>query len=160
MILTLYPQMTEIRRYGEKKCRKILTPESEFSPPIKMWYVLIHAYLQLIRLSDGKTNKARNIYRFARKNHIEHPERLTREELEEGLQFARTRKRNLRILAGGLRKTHLRECLLIAQQKQQEGKVRTIKQRIQRENSKRVWYLIKRTVKDPQCPSVLKVQKS
>ena len=159
MILTLYAQMTEIRRYGEKKCRKILSPESEFSGPIKMWYDRIHAYLQLIRLSEGRTKNARNIYRFARRNHIEHPDKLTSEELEEGLQLARIRKKNLRKLAGGLRKTHLRECLLTAQQKQQENKVRAIKQRIQRESSKRVWYLIKRTVKEPKSPSVLKVQK-
>jgi hypothetical protein len=70
MMLKLFAQMTEIRRHAEKCCRKILTPESKFSLPIKLWYDRIHAYLQLIRLREGKTNKARNIYRFARRCHI------------------------------------------------------------------------------------------
>jgi hypothetical protein len=34
-----------------------------------------------------------------------------------------------------------------------------IKQTINREESKRMWYLIKRTVKDPHSPRVLKVQR-
>jgi hypothetical protein len=72
-MLTLYAQLTEIRRYAEKKCRKILTPDSEFSPTIWMWYNRIHVYPQLIKLKEGKTNKARNTFRFARKNNILNP---------------------------------------------------------------------------------------
>jgi hypothetical protein len=37
--------------------------------------------------------------------------------------------------------------------------VAAIKQKCQREESKRMWFLIKRTVKDPQSPSVLRVQR-
>jgi hypothetical protein len=37
--------------------------------------------------------------------------------------------------------------------------VRDIKQTINREESKQMWHLIKRTVKDPHNPSVLKVQR-
>jgi hypothetical protein len=78
MILTLYAQMTEIRRYAEKKCRKILNPVSNFSHTIQMWYDRIHVYLQLIRLKEGKTHKVRNIFRLARKHHILNPEKLSR----------------------------------------------------------------------------------
>ena len=70
MILTLYAQMTEIRRYAEKKCRKIHTPISEFSPTIRLWYNRIHVYLQLIRLKEGKTKKVRNVFKLARKHNI------------------------------------------------------------------------------------------
>jgi hypothetical protein len=77
MILTLYAQMTEICRYAEKKCRKILTPVSDFSPTIQMWYDRIHVYLQLIRLKEGKTHKVRNIFRLARKHHILNPEKIS-----------------------------------------------------------------------------------
>ncbi len=34
MIIKLYKQMTEIRIHAEKKCRKILRPESDFSPTV------------------------------------------------------------------------------------------------------------------------------
>ena len=73
--------------------------------------------------------------------------------------MARLRKKNLRELARGLRKTHLRECVIKAQHKKQEEKVWAIKQKNQRENSKKVLYLIELTFKQPQSPSVLKVQK-
>jgi hypothetical protein len=48
MIIKLYKQMTEFRVHAENKCRKILRPDSDFSPTIQMWYNQIHAYLQLI----------------------------------------------------------------------------------------------------------------
>jgi hypothetical protein len=44
-------------------------------------------------------------------------------------------------------------------EKKQKKRTAPIKQTINREESKRMWYLIKRTVKDPHSPSVLKVQR-
>jgi hypothetical protein len=44
-------------------------------------------------------------------------------------------------------------------EKKQKKRTAAIKQTINREESKRMWYLIKRTVKDPSSPSVLKVQR-
>jgi hypothetical protein len=66
MIIELYKQMTEIRVHAKKKCRKILRPESDFSPTIQMWYDCIHAYLQLIRLKEGKARNLGNILHFVR----------------------------------------------------------------------------------------------
>ena len=159
MIIKLYKQMSEIRVHAEKNCRKILRPESDFSPTIQMWYDRIHAYLQLIRLQEGKAKNVGNILRFARKQRIPTPEQLTMEELKDGLQFARIRKADLRKQAKGLRKVHLRDCLIDAQTKRQHKRVAAIRQKCNREESKRMWYLIKRTVKDPANPSVLRVQR-
>ncbi len=64
--IKLYKQMMEIRVHAEKKCRKILQPESDFSPTIQMWYDQIHAYLQLIQLKEGKAKNMGNILSFAR----------------------------------------------------------------------------------------------
>ena len=129
MIIKLYKQMKEIRVHAEKKCRKILRPESDFSPTIQLWYNRIHAYLQLICLREGKTRNAGggNILQFARWQHIEHPEALTMDELKDGLQFARIRKADLRKQAKGLRKVHLRDCLIDAQTKNQHKRVAAIK---------------------------------
>jgi hypothetical protein len=43
MIIKLYKQMTKVRICAEKKCRKILRPESNFSPTVQMWYDRIYA---------------------------------------------------------------------------------------------------------------------
>jgi len=115
-----------------------------------MWYDRIHTYLQLIRLK---------IVRFAKRTHIDRPVELSMEELEDGLQFCRIRKAELRQQAKGLWKVHLRDCLLDAQLKHQNKRAKAIKLKLHCEESKRMWYLIKRTVKDPHSPSVLKVQR-
>ncbi len=150
--------MTEIRIHAKKHCRNILRPDSNFSPTIQMWYDRIHAYLQLIRMKEGMTNNPRNILRFARHQHIDNPAKLTMEELQDGLQFARIRKSELRKQAKGLRKVHLCNCLIDLMEKKQKKRTAAIKQTINREESKWMWYLIKRTVKDPSSPSILKVQ--
>jgi hypothetical protein len=138
---------------------KILRPDNDFSPTIQMWYDRIHAYLQLIRMKEGKTNNLRNILKFARQQHIANPGELTMKELQDSLQFARIRQSELWKQAKGLRKVHLRNCLIHSMEKKQKKKTAAIKQTINREESKRMWYLIKRTVKDPHSPSVLKVQR-
>ncbi len=80
------------------------------------------------------------------------------EDKETQQQLARIRKADLRKQAKGLWKVHLRDCLIDAQTKRQHKRVTAIKQKCNREESKPMWYLIKRTVKDPANPSVLRVQ--
>ncbi len=75
------------------------------------------------------------------------------------MQFAQVRKTDLRKQAKGLRKAHLQDCLIEAQEKEQHKQATAIKQKCQREESKCMWFLIKRTMKDPQSPSVLCVQR-
>ncbi len=53
---------------------------------------------------------------------------------------------------------HLCDCLIDAQTKKQHKRIRGIKQTINQEESKQMWYLIKCTVKDPHSPSMLKVR--
>ncbi len=53
----------------------------------------------------------------------------------------------------------MRDCLLDAQLKRQNEHAKAIKQKLHQEESKRMWYLIKRTVKDPHSLSVLRVQR-
>ena len=133
MIIKLYKQMTEIRVHAD--CRKILRPESDFSPTIQMWYDRIHAYLKLIQLKEGKVSNTSNIVRFAKRTHIDRPTALSMEELEDGLQFCRIRKAELRQQAKGLRKVHLRDCLLDAQSKRQNERAKAIKLKLHREES-------------------------
>jgi hypothetical protein len=102
-------KMTGIRVHAEKNCRKILHPGNNYSPTIQMWYNRIHAYLQFIRMTEGKK---RNVLCFAQQQHINKPEELTMKELQDGLQFERIRKAELCKQAKGLRKVHLCDCLI------------------------------------------------
>ena len=81
------------------------------------------------------------------------------DKLKDGLQFARIRKADLRKQVKGLHKVHLRNCLIDAQTKKQHKQVVAIKKKCNREEDKRMRYLIKRTMRDPHSPSVLWVQR-
>jgi hypothetical protein len=139
--------------------KKIFRPDNDFSTTIQMWYDRIYAYLQLIRMKEGKTNNPSNILQFVRRQHIANPGELTMKELQDSLQFARIRQSELRKQAKGLRKVHLRIFLINLMEKNQKKRTAAIKQTINREESKRMWYLIKWTVKDPHSPGILKVQR-
>ncbi len=128
--------MTEIRAHAKKNCRKILRPESNYSPTIQMWYDRIHAYLQLIRMKEGNAKNISNILRFAQRQHIEQPEHLLMDELKDGLQLTCIRKVDLRQQAKCLRKVHLQDCLIEAQTKKQHKRVVAIKQKCNCKKSK------------------------
>ncbi len=66
-----------------------------YSPTIQMWYDRIHAYLQLIRLKEGKAKNSGNILRFATRTNIQTPDKLTMEELKDGLRYCRIWKAEL-----------------------------------------------------------------
>ncbi len=151
---SLYKQMTEISIHAEKNCMKILRPDDDFSPMIQMWYHRIYAYLQLMQMKEGKMNNTRNILCFAWQQHIDKPEELTMEELKNGFQFTQIRKGDLKRQATGLRKVHLQNCLINTIEMKQKSCAAAIKHKINREESKQMWYLIKQTVKNPQSPSV------
>ncbi len=129
MKIKLNKQMTKIRVHAKKNCRKILRPESNYSPTVQMWYDRIHAYLQLIRMQEGTARNTGNILHFARRQHIKKPEQLTMEELKDGLQYAPIRKADLRKQAKGLRQVHLRDCLIDAMTKKQHKRVTAMKQK-------------------------------
>jgi hypothetical protein len=75
--------------HAEKKYRKILQPDSNYSPTVQMWYNRIHAYLQLIQMKEGKTKNVDNIIRFTVRTNIQDPDKLTMEELKDGLRYCR-----------------------------------------------------------------------
>ena len=78
MTQKLYTQMDEIAKHSEKKCRKILRPAADYSPPIQYWYDKIHACKNLINLKEGTKkyiNKSR-VIKFAKKHMINNPHGL------------------------------------------------------------------------------------
>ena len=57
-------QMIELHKFAERRCRKILKPDLEFSPRVQLWHERMQAYKALIQ---WKTCNARssNIIRTA-----------------------------------------------------------------------------------------------
>ena len=159
-IIVIHKQMDEIRTHAENNCRKILKPELEFSPPIQYWYDRIHAYRKLISIKRDKYRYAdvSRAVRSAKRKGITDPKSLSVEQCQEGIAYAKDRQKQLRKTAGGLRKVHLRNCLIDAQERGDNDRVRAVKQKIEREQNSKMWFLIKRVVKDPRNGAVLEVE--
>jgi hypothetical protein len=87
--------MTEIQVPAEKKCRKILRQDTDYSPTTQMWYDRIGANLQLIHTKEGKAKNMGNIICFARCINIKDPDKLTMEELKDVLWYCRIQKAEL-----------------------------------------------------------------
>jgi hypothetical protein len=68
---------------------KDFATHSDYSPTVQMWYDRIHAYLQLIRLKEGKAKNVGNVICFAVQTSIQTPDKLTMEELKDGLRYCR-----------------------------------------------------------------------
>ena len=119
MMIKLYQQMDEIRVHAEKKCRKFLTSAAEYSPALQHWYDRIHAYMDLLKLKQGthKYMNKGNVRRNAKRRYIKNPACLTVEEIQDALWYCRIRASDLRKQAKSLRKAHLRNCLVAAQEK-------------------------------------------
>ena len=138
--------------HAENKCRKIMTPVSDFSPQIQHWYDSIHVYLALLHLkeSDKKYSNSSNTYRFAKNCNIQNPKELTKEELRDSLRYCKIRRAEVRKSSKGLRKVLLRDCLIDARAKNQIGRARGIKQKIDQEYNIRMWYLIQKDSERPE----------
>ncbi len=90
-------------------------------------------------------NNPSNILRFACQQHIANPGELTMKELQDGLQFAWIRQSE----GKGTKEGPSPQLSYQLDGEKAEKRTAAIKQTINREESKRMWYLIKRTVKDP-----------
>ena len=161
MIIKVYRQMDEIRIHAKKKCRELLTSALDFSPQIQYWYDSIHAYLVLLRLKEAGSKRGNpvNVHRFVGRCQIEDSRGLTEDKIKESLCPCNIIMTELRKQVKGLRKVHIRDCLIDAQSKQQQERANGSRQKIDRKHNVRMWYLIQRTVKQPRNLAVIKAQK-
>ena len=157
-INTIHRQIDEIRTHAERKCRKIHRCALEFSPPVQYWWNRAQAYKRLIAHKEGRHVDLSRAVRRAGRHNIDNPRELSLEQCHDGLKYCKARQRTLRKSAKGLRKVHLRDRYLAAQSSGRTDKARAIKQRMEHEFSKRMWYHIKRTVKDAFRGAILEVE--
>ena len=108
-------QFVELQTHSEPKCRKILKPELQFSGPVKLWHERMQAYQALVRWKKGNAKNDSNIIRTALRRGIPNPRSMSREQMEDGVEYAKARKRVYRTTHPQLRHEHLRERLMKAE---------------------------------------------
>ena len=157
-ITTIHKQIDEIRIHAERRCRRIHKCALDFSPPVNYWWCRAQAYKRLIAHKEGKhVDLSRAVRRSGRYN-IDNPRDLTLQQCRDGLKYCKARQKTLRTSAKGLRKVHLRDRYIAAQSSGRTDKARQVKQRIEREYSTKMWYHIKRIVKDSFRGAILEIE--
>ena len=101
-----------------------MTPAAEYNPVIQHSYDRIHAYMDLLKLKQGthRNMNRGNARRNAKRRNISTPRDLSVEEIQDALRYCKLRANDLRKQAKSLRKTHLRNCLTLAQEKEDKKK--------------------------------------
>ena len=51
---TIHEQTTEIQLHAERKCRKIIKPDLDFSEEVNFWHERVNAWRALLRQKKGK----------------------------------------------------------------------------------------------------------
>ena len=152
-------QTIEIQKHSEAKCRKITKGDLPFSEPVKTWTYRRRAYQGLHRMVLGQKVNTPNILRFATECGIPDPKSLTEDQIRDGITFCKRRIKQLKKSAKGLRRVHLRDRLVEAQQLKNEKRVKGIRQTINREEKKHVWRAIGIVTDEPSLGATSKVQR-
>jgi hypothetical protein len=84
---------------------------------------------------------------------------LTRNQCLDGVEACKNRLKVLKTQSGGLRKVHLRDCLIKAQEDGDESRRRGILRTIRREEQKSVWRRINQAINRPSLGAIPFVQR-
>ena len=152
-------QTIEIQRHAEAKCRQIRKPDLVFSEPVRYWSMRRRSYMELIKMMKGKVRNISNVIKNAKRHGIPHPKYLTLAQLEDGVDYCKYKIHGHRLNSEGLRRVHLRTCLVRAEDLGDAEKVKGIKGVIKREENGRMWYFINRVTDDPKTGGCLKVER-
>ena len=102
----------------------------------------MQAYQALIVWKKGNIRNDSNIIRITLHRGISNPYQMSMQQMEEGEAFAKSRKRTYCVICLELHHDHKRECLLKAEAEKNKDKVKGIKQKMEREGSRKMWYFI------------------
>ncbi len=151
--------MAEMQNGSKRQCKIIYSTEMPFSELVCTVHFRWRAYQGLVKLLDGMTCKSSNLFREAIKAGIPAPCLLTRDQCLDGVEACTRRLKVLKVQSGGLRKVHLRDCLIKAQGDGDKARSKGILRTIKREEQKSVWWRINQAIDKPSLGAIPLVQK-
>ena len=155
----IFEQIAEIQLHAERKCRKILKPDLEFSSEIKFWHERVNAWRAMSNLRKGNVRHRGHCYRNARSSNIENPKLASDKDIAEGLAYAKAKRKQLKLEAPALRRVQLKTNLLDAITRGDEVQARKLQKKITSERSRKMWFSINRSMKDARGCATMVVQK-
>ena len=113
----------------------------------------------MANLKRGRVRHKGHCYRNARTADIKEPKMASDKDIEEGLSYAKAMRKKLKLEAPAIRRLEQKTNLLDAITKGDEAKAKALQRRIERENDRRMWFGINRSMKDARGRATMIVQK-
>ena len=151
-------QTTEILLAGEKQCRKITNNPLPFSAPVSYWTHRKWAYQGLLRIANGTCKNVGNARHRAKKEGLD-TYNLTDKQCQDGIKICDRHLAQLKSQGAGLRKVHLQNCLIAAEDATDRERYKGILHVIEREEQKNTWRAIHRVTDNPCLGAITFVQR-
>ncbi|KAL3785756.1 hypothetical protein ACHAW5_003598 [Stephanodiscus triporus] len=153
-------QMEELQHGSEAQCRHLYSTAMPFSEPVRTYHYRRRAYQGLLRILEGKSHNASNTYRDALCCGIPSPSLLSVAQCNDSVEACTRCLHALKGQAVGLRKVHLRDSYIRAQECGDEtNKCKDILRIIGREEQKSMWRRINRAIDTPSLGAIPFVQR-
>ncbi len=151
-------QMVEMQKHSERNCRWIFATNLTFSKPVHTLHFCRWAFQRLLRVCLGKAKNTSNITRQAIKAGIPNPRSLLLDQCLDRIEACSWKLKGLQIYVHRLRKAHLHNFLIQAQDDGDKEQYKGILRTIELEEQKSIWKQIKRATDDPKLGAIAKVQ--
>ncbi len=152
-------QMVEMQLGSEKQCCPIFSTNLPFSKPVRTLHFRRRAYQGLLACFQHKVPRTSNIIRQAIKAGIPQPRLLSANQCLDGIEVCTCKLKGLQSQAHGLRKVHLQDCLIQAQDEGDNAQYKGILRTIECEEQKSIWKRINRATDNPRLGAIPFVQR-
>ncbi len=157
-IEALDKQMVGMKLGSKKQCRPIYSANLPFSEPVRTLHFRCRAYQGLLAHLQHKAMQTSNIIRQAIKVGISQPRPLLPDQCLDGIEVCSCKLKGLQTHAHGLRKVHLHNCLIQAQDGSNKERYKEILRTIECKEQKSIWKQINRAMDDPRLGAIPLVQ--
>jgi hypothetical protein len=147
-------QMVEMQLGSEIQCRPIFSTNLPFSKPVCTLHFRRRAYQGLLACFQNKVPRTSNIIRQAIKAGIPQPHLLSSNQCLDGIEVCTCKLKGLQSQAHSLRKVHLRNSFIQAQDKGDTAQYKGILRRIECKEQKSIWKRINRATDNPRLGAI------
>jgi hypothetical protein len=151
-------QMVEMQLGSKKQCRPIYSANLPFNKPVRTLHFWRRTYQGLLARLQHKAPQTSSIIQQAIKAGISQLHLLLPDQCLDVMEVCSCKLKGLQTHTHGLRKVHLRNCLIQAHNSGNKERYKGILRTIEREEQKSIWKQINRATDDPRLGAIPLVQ--
>jgi hypothetical protein len=152
-------QMVGMKLASKKQCQPIYSANLPFSEPVRTLHFRRRAYQGLLAHLQLKAPRSSNIIWQAIKAGISQPRLLLPDQCLDGIEACSRMLKGLQTHPHCLRKVHLRNCLIQAQDGSDKERYKGILRMIECKEQKSIWKQINRVTDNPRLGAIPLVQR-